>query len=257
MVVAMATWASIKFVFYFLETRQQTALIMTTSLASLPIEMHNELFQYLTLQDLHSTRFLNHTFYFTVTLFVLRQVTEQLEQTDIITIIDKKQERKIFGSADINNSTATIPAANIEYDAATWRCVFFSLTINGQVLKWVCPEGGEGMTGRAIKDKCRTVGGFRSNPKRVRMSMYLDLANETPLPATPSSDARPMNPTTTTSIKSNRHRKQPPKTPRSLFRKWIYLYFNYNWIERRGKIRRKLISIEISIPTLLPQTLVR
>jgi len=233
---------------------------MTTSLSSLPIELHKELFVYLTLQDLHSIRFLNHTFYFTVTLFVLRKVTQQLkQQIDIITIIDKNHERTILGSADIKNSTATIPAANIgiEYDVESWRRIFFSLTVNGQVLKWVCPEGGEGMTGRVIKDKCRTVAGFRSNPKRVRISMYLDLADETPLPATPSSDTRPMNPTTTTSIKSNRHRKQPPKTPPSLFRKWIYLYFNYNWTERRGKIRRKLISIDACIPTLLPQTLAR
>jgi hypothetical protein len=185
LLVAMATWPSIKFCFLLLK-RVNKLIMTTTSLASLPIELHDEFLQYLSLQDLHSARFINQMFYFSVTLFVLRKVSEQLDQqTNTITIIHKNDGKKILGSADISSSTATIPAGNIEFDVEFWRRVFFSLTLNGQVLKWVCPEEEEGMT--VIKDKCRTVGGYRSNPKRVRMSMYLDLTDETPLPATPSS----------------------------------------------------------------------
>ena len=58
--------------------------------------------------------------------------------------------------------------------------------------------------------------------------------------------------------RENLHRRKSHKTknksypkPNTLLKNWIYVYLLYDRLEKRGRIVKKLVSVEISIPNLL------
>jgi hypothetical protein len=140
---------------------------------------------------------------------------------------------------------------NIIYDESHWEKVVLTLRINDVDIKWNCPEICMGPMAQLVADKCRVVGGFRNTRKRVRMSMYLDFGHALkPDPhqtSTTSSKALPP-------AKPRKQKKSPPKLS-TLVKKWIYVYLHYDRLEKRGRIVKKLVSVEINIQDLLPLTI--
>ena len=208
----------------------------------------------LRLPDLHSLRYVNKSLHVAVTIYLLQQIVHSVRvRADTLTLVHVNRDRDThLGTLTVRNGLGWLET-NVVYDESDWEKVILTVQIKDVDISWTCPEICTGPMAQLVAHKCRVVGGFKNTRKRVRMSMYLDFSHalKPDLDRTSATSNKGLPPP-----KPRKQKKKSPPKSSTLLKKWIYVYLLYDRLEKRGRVVKKLVSVEINIHNLLPFTIV-